>query len=172
MNLKLFVVMVGVAVLVSCAPNPPKSEVDTKVVEKEITALLDEFHSVFVELKIDRLSSMMDDDGLFIGSDPTEFWDKNKLIGLWEEAKQNTSDQFEYDIDKRVLKVSKDGLSCIVVEQFYIPYWSEEMPFRLTTNWIKSDMSWKINFMDWAFIPYNEDIATINTALKEEPVTD
>lgn len=87
MNLKLFVVMVGVAVLVSCAPNPPKSEVDTKVVEKEITALLDEFHSVFVELKIDRLSSMMDDDGLFIGSDPTEFWDKNKLIGLWK--KQN-----------------------------------------------------------------------------------
>ncbi|TXK75832.1 nuclear transport factor 2 family protein [Mesonia sp. K4-1] len=48
--------------------------------EKEITQVLDNWHNAAAEANFKTYFSLMTDDAIFIGTDPTENWNKKEFI--------------------------------------------------------------------------------------------
>jgi len=107
--------------------------------------------------------SLLTDDALICGTDPSEFWGKQQFV---ESMEQISNDPPEINsIGDRVIKVAPDGNSAIVVTQ-YIIAWSPKIPWRQVYHFIKTNEGWKVNFINVAFIPKNEQIETINNAIE------
>lgn len=107
--------------------------------------------------------SLLTEDALICGTDPSEFWGKQHFV---ESIEQISNDAPEIkSIDDRVVKVAPDGNSAIVVTQ-YIIEWSPKIPWRQAYHLVKTNEGWKVNFINVAFIPENEDIETINSAIE------
>jgi hypothetical protein len=107
--------------------------------------------------------SILTEDALICGTDPTEFWDKHQFV---EAMEQISNDPPEINsIGDLLIKVAPDGNSAIVVTQ-YIIAWSPKIPWRQAYHLIKTNEGWKVNFINVAFIPKNEHIETINNAIE------
>ena len=127
---------------------------------------------VNIQAEITKINKLMDDidfesilteDALICGTDPSEFWGKQQFV---EGMEQISNDPPEINfIGDRVIKVAPDGNSAIVVTQ-YIIAWSPKIPWRQAYHFIKTNDGWKVNFINVAFIPKNEHIETINNAIE------
>jgi len=107
--------------------------------------------------------SILTEDALICGTDPSEFWGKQQFV---ESIEQISNDAPEINpIGDRVVKIAPDGNSAVVVTQ-YIIEWSPKIPWRQVYHFIKTDEGWKVNFINVAFIPKNEHIEIINNAIE------
>ena len=138
---------------IAFAQTKPSDQVNMQAEVTVINALMDnlDFRSILTE------------DALICGTDPSEFWSKQQFV---ESMEQISNDPPEIkSIGDRVVKVAPDGNSAIVVTQ-YIIAWSPKIPWRQVYHFIKTDEGWKVNFINVAFIPKNEHIETINEAVE------
>jgi len=103
------------------------------------------------------------DDILVCGTDPSEFWNKEQLLGMQNPDSNNTF-EFKY-IDDRVVKVAPDGNSAIVVSQLIMGF-SPNIPVRIDYHLIKTSAGWKVFLMNVALIPKNEDLGKINEVIE------
>ena len=109
--------------------------------------------------------TLLDNKGLYCGTDPVELWDKETLSDLMTETMADSSFTLDYSIDKRKIRIAADGNTALVLEQFTMSALSEKMPIRFMSHLVKTDENWKIDFISWSFIP-NNDIARLNKALE------
>ena len=154
-------------VLLMMAACQPKSEsVNLADAENAVSVELDNFHKAMMAGNVDDIMSFLDNEGLYCGTDPTELWDKESLSKMMTESMADTLFVFDYSVDKRKIKVSIDGGTALVLEQFTVNVISEKIPIRLITHFVNAEDVWMMNFFSWSFVPYNEDVAKLNEVLE------
>jgi len=156
--------LIAVIVISACQSKSTKPA-DITAAKENINALMDKNFNAWNSKDVNTMTALLSDNGLFCGTDPSEFWSKKALVDLWNQIVADTID-YHYSIDKREIKVAEDGNSAIVIEQFTMIWLSPKIPIRTTYYIIKAGDSWMIDFLSWAFIPKNEDIGKLNKALE------
>lgn len=161
----LFVIII-LLLFFGCQPETTTEPIDIATIKNAITDQLDNFYSLTNDKNIDAYKSYLTDDGLYCGTDPEEFFSKEKLIALSVEMFANDSLEFNYSIDKRVIRVAADENSAISVEQLTVEWISTKIPIRIVSHLVKIKNNWKIDFFSWSLIPKNADIGKLNKSLE------
>jgi ketosteroid isomerase-like protein len=113
---------------------------------------------------IETMASMVCDDALICGTDPSEFWNKEQIIKEWENMLSMDPIKLDY-VGDRILKINPDGKSAYSIDQFYFSLFTPNVAWRNVYNLIKVEGAWKINMWSSALVPENEDLATIAKAV-------
>ena len=154
--------------LFSCHHKQQPEPVDKEAVKKEITAVLDKVYAFFDNHEIEPYAALLCDDGLFTGTDRTEFWDKKSLLKIQKEMVNDPDFIFTFKPGKRAIRVADDGKSALVVDQIEATsVFGPNLPVRITSLILKTDNGWKVNYLGWGLIPDNEDLGKIVAALAE-----
>lgn len=166
MKTKPYVLIFVVLMMVACQPKIETKTVDVVAEENAVTTLLDNYHEAMYAGNVNEIMTLLENEGLYCGTDPLELWDKEALSNVMTETMADSSFTLDYSIDKRKIRVAADGNTALVLEQFTMSAFSEKMPIRFMSHLVKTDENWKIDFISWSFIPNNEDIARLNKALE------
>ena len=155
------------ALLFSCNTAPKHEPVDIAAEKVAINEVFDTLFKSVEDRNIDLLASVFTDDGIFMGTDPNEQFSKDTLVASWKQMMQMPEiPPFEF-ISEPLIRIHTDGKTAIVVQQYYWKLFTT-IPLRQTFWMVKSDSVWLIDFFDFSFIPYNEQIPVLNTAVTEE----
>lgn len=165
--LSVFIACVMLAFF-SCQTKQESVPIDKAVVEKEVTAVLDTLYSFFDTHDIGPYASVLAENGLFLGTDGKEFWDKETAVQVHQEMFKDPSFKFTYTLTKRVIRVAEDGKSALSIDQIEnTTVFGPDVPIRYTSHLVKTGNSWKIDFWEIGLIPDNEDLSKITAALAE-----
>jgi hypothetical protein len=154
-------------ILSGCQPKVKSEPVDLDAAKSELNALTDSYFNAWKEKDIEALEHMIADWGIYCGTDPKEFWNKDEVMELWKEYFNDTLATFEYTLMRRETNVAPDGSSAVIVVQGTYPDWSPNIPVREAFHVVKTDEGWQIDFINWSFLIRNEDVDVLNSALKE-----
>lgn len=158
--------LVAMIVLSACQQKPVTVQVDTVVTKAAISALFDKFNAAFKGHDAGKVTELLSEDALTLGTDPSEFWDKKQISDAWTQVMADTSVTLDYSVDRREIRIASDGNSAVVVEQFMFPVLSSKIAVRNIYHVIKQDEKWMIDFMSFNLIPKNEDLIMLNAALE------
>jgi uncharacterized protein (TIGR02246 family) len=162
----LYVLTMAFMIITACQPKPKTVPVDTEAEKVAVSALFEKFNSAFKAKDTNTLLAALTDDVLACGTDPSEFWDKKQISDGWTQYFADTTLKITYSIDRREIRVTADGKSAIVVEQYVMPILSSRITIRNIYLAVKADENWMIDFISWNFILKNEDIPKLNKALE------
>jgi len=162
---KIYYLMIVAATLIA-ACLPKNQPVDTAAAKEAVNAMMDKYLTAWNAQDANLFDTFLADDGLYIGTDPSEFWNKDTLKAVIIKQFADTTMKYNYVIDKREIKVAPDGNSAIVVEHFTVNAISPKLIFRNITRVAKKGEDWKIDFASWNFIFKNEDLGKIIMALE------
>ena len=141
----------------SCQRNESALAVNKEEVSKAVGELFDEFNTAFKNKDVKALGNVLSDDGLFLGTDPEEFWSKQGVLEDVSKLAQDTTINLDHTVDKREIRVSSDGQTAVVVEQTVVPFLGK-IPVRMIAHAAIKDGQWKIDFSSWSLIPKNESL--------------
>ena len=167
MKTKTYVLFFVVLMMAACQPKTETEPVDIAAAEEAVSLKLDNFHVSIKAGNANDMMALLDNEGLYCGTDPIELWDKESLSNLMTESMADSSFSLDYSIENRKIRIAADGYTAIVLEQYTMNVLSEKMPVRFVSHLVKTDENWMIDFISWSFIPKNEDIATLNKALEQ-----
>jgi uncharacterized protein (TIGR02246 family) len=146
---------------------PPKP-IDFDAAKKEVTAILDDYHGSMKSKDASKMADLFLGDVLFCGTDPNELWDKEAFSDYFRQAFADTAVATAYTVERRKVRVSKDGTYAIAMEQFIDPS-SPKILVRVVSHLVKDSVSWKIDFSSWALVPNNDVLSKINEAVAQQP---
>ncbi len=133
--------------------------------KQEVSRVLDAHWSALKAKDADAVIALLSEDFLSCGSDPKEFWNKAEMYNTVKQMLANTELIIDITVDKREIRISKDGNSAIAFEQMFLTPFSQKIPVRTVYHFVKEDDSWLIDFTSTGFIPNNDDIEKLNRAL-------
>ena len=133
--------------------------------KQEVSRVLDAHWSALKAKDADAVIALVSEDFLSCGSDPKEFWNKAEMYNTVKQMLANTKLIIDITVDKREIRISKDGNSAIAFEQMFLTPFSQKIPVRTVYHFVKEDDSWLIDFTSTGFIPNNDDIEKLNRAL-------
>ena len=110
--------------------------------------------------------ALVTDDFLSCGTDPKEFWNKTEMYNTVKQMFANTELIIDVTVDKRDIRIARDGNSAIALEQMFMKPFSQKIPVRTVYHLVKDNNTWLIDFTSTSFIPNNEDIDKLNNALE------
>ena len=134
--------------------------------KQEVSRVLDAHWSALKAKDADAVIALVSEDFLSCGSDPKEFWNKAEMYNTVKQMLANTKLIIDITVDKREIRISKDGNSAIAFEQMFLTPFSQKIPVRTVYHFVKEDDSWLIDFTSTGFIPNNDDIEKLNRALE------
>ena len=149
---------------IACDQTSKTTPVDIEAEKAALNEVMDKLDSAAEEEDRTVFVSLLTEDALFCGTDPSEFWNKQEFVDLNQQDSDDSASEWEY-IGDRKLKVAPDGNSAIVVTQL-MTAWSPKIPLRMVYHFVKTNDGWMILFCNIAFIPKNEDIKKINEAIE------
>jgi hypothetical protein len=161
----MFVFPIAVMIIAACQTKPEIAPVDTEAAKVSVTNLLDKYKSAWNKRDVNTLTALLADNGLFCGSDPSEFWDKKTLSDAWGKALPDTSLKINYNIDRQEIRIANDCNSAIAIEQS-LTFANQKIPWRLIFHIVKTNENWMIDFISWSLIPKNEDLGKLNKVLE------
>ena len=142
--------------------------IDLAAVEKAVDAAADAYLEASKNLNTDYIDSVYHENGIFIGTDPEEYWSKDTIMSLYKKLLEDTSINFDITIHKRVINVDHDGKSALVTEQSFHDHISKDVYVRTITRYINIDDTWKIDYINWSLAPTNDQLRFIWKAFKEK----
>jgi len=140
--------------------------VDMNKSEEAVTRVLDAHWSALKAKDADAVIALVTDDFLSCGSDPEEFWNKTDMYNTVKQMFANAELQIDITVDKREIRIAKDGNSAIALEQMFLKPFSQKIPVRTVYHLVKDNNTWLIDFTSTGFIPDNKDIEKLNKALE------
>jgi hypothetical protein len=155
-----------VMVMTSCQQKPVTVAVDPEAVKAELATFIDEYNVAYKAMDINKMTALCNDNALFLGTDPSEFWDKKQITDYFMAQGTDSTMKIEFKVDRREIMVAADGMSAIVVEQFFIPLISTKIQVRCIDKVVKVNDKWMFDFISWNIIARNEDIPLLNAALE------
>jgi len=162
-----YLTIVVALLMVACQQTPKTVPVDTNAEKAAITALFDKFTSALNVKDVKTLTTLLTDDALGCGTDPSEFWNKKQLSDTWTQQFADTSFTINWTIDKREIRVAAEGKSAIIVEQYILPdILSPKITIRNIYLAKKANENWMIDFISWNIVLKNEDIPNLNKAME------
>jgi ketosteroid isomerase-like protein len=145
----------------------------TRVLPSDLTAekvavanALDKHWSAVKAKDADAVMALLTDDVLSCGTDSKEFWNKTDMYNTIKQTFADTTLKIDITIDKREIRIAKDGNSAIALEQMFMKPYSEKIPVRNIYHLVKVNDIWQFDFTSVGFIPNNEDIEKLNKALE------
>jgi uncharacterized protein (TIGR02246 family) len=162
---KIILLAVAAIIFIACQTEPPKAAVDLAPMKEELNQMLDKYMDAWNTKNTDVVVAFLSEDCLVCGTDPSEFWDKQKITDYWREYEADTSQHAKFSLQKREIRVAKDGNSAIAIEQSFISGFSPNIQVRVSYNIINKDGNWLFDFINMAFIPKNEDIGKLMAAV-------
>jgi ketosteroid isomerase-like protein len=164
MKKNCFIAMIALFAITACQQAPKKAAVNIEAEKAVIDSLFVKFDSAFSAQDVSTLVSFLSADALCMGTDPSEFWNKQQMKEIWEQALADSAPKLSL-IGERKIKVAADGNSAFVVDQYLMPGATPKIQWRNSYHLIKSDGNWRILVLNCAIIPKNEDIPKLNEAL-------
>lgn len=134
--------------------------------EDEVTKVLEDHWSALKAKDADAVIALVSEDFLSCGSDPDEFWNKTDMYNTVKQMLTNSELKIDITIDKREIRITKDGNSAIAFEQMFLIPFSRKIPVRTVYHLVKENKTWLIDFTSTGFIPNNNDIEKLNKALE------
>lgn len=128
--------------------------------------VLDDHWAALKAKDADAVIALISEDFLSCGSDPQEFWNRTDMYNTVKQMLANSELKTDITVDKREIRISKDGNSAIAFEQMFLTPYSKNIPVRTVYHLVKEKSKWLIDFTSTGFIPRNEDIDKINKALE------
>lgn len=131
-----------------------------------IEKVLDDHWAALKAKDADAFIALVSEDFLSCGSDPKEFWNKTDIYNTFKQMLANNELKIDITVDKREIRVSKDGNSAIAFEQMFLTPYSQKIRIRTVYHLVRENNKWLIDFTSTGFIPNNEDIDKLNKALE------
>jgi len=163
LSLALFIVAM---VFTSCQTKTQVLTADLNAAKVAVTKALDTHWSAVKAKDADAVMALVTDDVLSCGSDSKEFWNKTDLYNNIRQMFADSSLKIDITIDKREIRIAKDGNSAIALEQMFMQPFSQKIPVRNIYHLVKINDIWQFDFTSVSFIPNNEDIGKLNKALE------
>ena len=162
----LFLIVFVAAIVFACQPKSQPVVVDLAAAKAEVNTLMETYLTAWNAKDAKTLASLITDDGLYCGTDPSELMDKKTVTDGWTMAFADSTMNYAYTVDKREIRVVSDGNSAIAMEQFTMKAISPKILARLVSHAVKTDDGWKFDFISWSLIPKNEDLGKLYKALE------
>jgi len=162
----LFGLFTVAMVFTSCQTKTIVMPPDLTAAKVAVTKVLDSHWSAVKAKDADAVMALLTDDVLSCGSDSKEFWNKTDLYNNIRQMFADTSLKIDITIDKREIRIAKDGNSAIALEQMFMKPFSQKIPVRNIYHLVKINDIWQFDFTSVSFIPNNEDIGKLNKALE------
>lgn len=162
----LFLIVFVAASVFACQPKPQPVVVDLAASKAEVNALMETYLTAWNAKDVNTLISLITEDGLYCGTDPTELMDKKTISDAWKQVFSDSTTNIVFTVDKREIRMDPDGNSAIVMEQHIANPYTPKIPWRLVCRAVKTTDGWKIDFISWSLIPKNEDIGKLIMALQ------
>ena len=140
--------------------------VDMTELKEAVTRVLDAHWSAVKVKDADAVIALVTDDFLSCGTDPEEFWNKTDMYNTVKQMFANAELQIDITVDKREIRIARDGNSAIALEQMFLRPFSQKIQVRTVYHLVKDNNTWLIDFTSTAFIPDNKDIDKLNKALE------
>ena len=159
---KLCIVLITIS-LVACHHGDPaewgitSSDTTVSHPKREIAAVLDSMHEGFQKKDFKELENCLTEDGLYLGTDPSQTWSKKQLTEYYD-SHVDDSAIVSYNLVSRNILLSRNNNSAIAIEQFFSGRISEKVMIRGVARLIYRDNEWKINFYSWSMIPRTRDM--------------
>ena len=164
---KLFPLCLIILFSIACQQQPKPVDIDAE--KAAINEVLDKINDAFNTMDIDSYMSLLDDDGLYCGTDASELMDKTALEKVLLETSADSIIKMDFPLDKRVIRVNPNGLSAIAIEQYLeTGTFGPNLPLRAHYHLINNNGDWVVDFLSMSLIPYNEDLGVLIDALKEK----
>jgi uncharacterized protein (TIGR02246 family) len=159
------ILTIAVVVITACQQTPKTIPVDIAGEKVAISALFDKLIAAYDAGDAATLVTFFTEDGLFCGTDPSEFMNKQEIKDSFTQLLADTVPEIKY-IGERVIRVAADGNSATVVLQYIMPILSPNIPLRDVYKVVKKGDNWMIDFFSTSFIPKNEDIPKLYKAVE------
>ena len=143
-----------------------KTKVDMTESKNAVDKVLNDHWAALKAKDANAVIALVSEDFLSCGSDPEEFWNKTDMYNTVRQMLANSELKIDITVDKREIRISKDGNSAIAFEQMFLTPYSKKIPVRTVYHLVKENNSWLIDFTSTGFIPRNEDIDKLNKALE------
>lgn len=162
MKRNLLVIFIAVLSLTACKQTP--ATVDIEGETAVIDSVFNKFNNAFDARDVTTLASLLTEDALCLGTDPSEFLTKQQITDMWKQMLADSAILINY-LSERRIKVATDGNSATVIEQYMMPAISLKIPWRNAYHLVKVNDKWMIDVLNCALIPKNEDMPKLNQAL-------
>jgi ketosteroid isomerase-like protein len=162
----LFVLFIVAMNFISCQTETRILPADLTAAKVAVTKVLDTHWSAVKAKDANAIIALLTDDILSCGTDPKEFWNKTDMSNSIIQMFADTSFKIDITIDKREIRIAKDGNSAIALEQMFMKPYSQKIPVRNIYHLVKINDIWQFDFTSVSFIPNNEDISKLNKALE------
>lgn len=166
MKLTSYIIVLVAFVINSCHTLTNVIPVDMDEYKEAVTSVLDAHWTAVKAKDADAVIALVTDDFLSCGSDPEEFWNKTEMYNTVKQMFTNKELKIDITIDKREIRIARDGNSAIALEQMFMRPVSQKIPVRTVYHLVKDNHTWLIDFTSTGFIPKNEDIDKLNNALE------
>jgi ketosteroid isomerase-like protein len=143
-----------------------KTVINMTETKYEVSRVLDAHWSALKAKDADAVIALVSEDFLSCGSDPREFWNKSEMYNTVKHMLASSEFTIDITVDKREIRIAKDGNSAIAFEQMFLIPYSQKIPVRTVYHFVKENNTWLIDFTSTGFIPNNADIEKLNKALK------
>jgi len=152
------------ALLFGCNTAPAPEPVDLDAEKAAIKKVMETIFKAVDDRDADLLGSIFADEGIFMGTDPNELFTKDTIVSAWAQLMQMPEiPPFEL-ITEPLIRIQPDGKTAIYSNQYYWKLFTS-LPLRQTFWLVKKDSVWLIDFFDFSFVPYNEQIPALNEAI-------
>jgi uncharacterized protein (TIGR02246 family) len=162
----LLVLFIVATVFTTCQTKTKFLPADLTAAKVAVIKVLDTHWSAVKAKDADAVIALVTDDFLSCGTDSKEFWNKTEMYNTIKQMFADTSLKTDITIDKREIRIAKDGNSAIALEQMFMNPFSQKIPVRTVYHLVKDNDIWLIDFTSTGFIPDNEDIGKLNKALE------
>jgi ketosteroid isomerase-like protein len=132
----------------------------------EVAKVLDAHWSAIKAKDADAVIALVSEDFLSCGSDPEECWNKNEMYNTVKQTLEDPNLKIDITVDRREIRIAKDGNSAIAFEQMYLIPFSRKIPVRTVYHLVKEKNTWLIDFTSTGFIPKNDDLEKLNNAIE------
>lgn len=140
------------------------SDLDTGKARQELNAIADDIHSYFKKKDIGFIDKYLTKDGIYVGSDPGEFFTfdefKTSAVSQFKDTAFKISD---YPVSRREIRIY--GPSAVIIDQFTIPEMFNKLMARSVSHARYENGKWMLDLYTWNFILKNEDVPRIGKAL-------
>ena len=162
----LSVLFIVAMVFTSCRTKTQDMSADLTAAKVAVTKVLDAHWAAVKANDADAIIALLTDDVLCCGTDSKEFWNKTDMSNSIKQMFADTSFKIDITIDKREIRIAKDGNSAVALEQMFLKPFSQKIPVRNIYHLVKINDIWQFDFTSVGFIPNNEDIGKLNKALE------
>lgn len=168
----LFTLALSLALTTSCEKNKTTSTEETiettdpATAKSEIIANMDKFHDAFRNKKAEDIKILLNENGLYCGTDPSETFGYEGFIQYLNLKLTNPAiGTIGYKIDRREISLDKNNpTNAIVVDQFKMDVFTQNIMWRMVSHLTKKDNVWKIDFISLTLVPENDIVPAINIA--------